>query len=105
MPSEPRATRPAEVEETGPWYSETSAEVDGARGSSVGPDPFRILLGAMAAAASSRSARTDRSDYGEEVPRRRQGGGCLGRLLMLVILLVALLLMAPVFLGALLGLN
>ena len=105
MPSRPRATRPPETDETGPWHTEAPAEVDSSRGSAVGPDPFRILLGAMAAAARARSARTDRPDYEEVVPRRRRGGGCLGRLLMLVILLIALFLMAPVFIGALLGFN
>ena len=105
VPSRPRATRPPETDETGPWHTEAPAEVDSSRGSAVGPDPFRILLGAMAAAARARSARTDRPDYEEVVPRRRRGGGCLGRLLMLVILLIALFLMAPVFIGALLGFN
>ncbi len=34
---------------------------------------------------------------------RRRGGGCVGRIFMLILFLIALFLMAPLFLGALLG--
>jgi hypothetical protein len=62
----------------------------------------------LGAAARSRRGRRDSPAYGEyedyeEPPRRRRGGGCLGRLLMLALLLFALFLMAPVLLGALLN--
>jgi hypothetical protein len=37
-----------------------------------------------------------------EAPRRRRGGGCIGRPLMLALLLFALMMMVPALLGALL---
>jgi hypothetical protein len=72
---------------------------DGGRGR---PDPTRLLLALFGAAARARrsSAEPYSADY---APRRRRGGGCLGRLIMLAVLLFLLFLMVPVFLGALLG--
>jgi hypothetical protein len=64
---------------------------------------LRILLGAMAAAARARTERAVRSSYDEVAPIRRRGSGCFGRIFMLVLFLIALFLMAPIFLGALLG--
>jgi hypothetical protein len=60
----------------------------------------------LGAAARSRRGARERPPYdgfGEAPPRRRRGGGCLGRLLMLVLLLFALFLLAPFLLGALLN--
>jgi hypothetical protein len=66
------------------------------------PDPTRLLLALFGAAARARRPRADPYS-GDYAPRRRRGGGCLGRLLMLAVLLFLLFLMVPVFLGALLN--
>jgi hypothetical protein len=57
----------------------------------------------MAAAARARSVRAERSGYEEFAPRRRRGGGCLGRILMLFLFLVALFVLGPIFLAAMFG--
>jgi hypothetical protein len=60
----------------------------------------------MLGAARHRRGRGRRAgfeEYEAVPPRRRRGGGCLGRLLMLALLLFALFLMVPVLLGALLN--
>ena len=94
------ASRSADLE-PGPWDADSPSELDRASGPSVRPDPFRVLLGAMAAAARARAA--ERSPYDDARPVRHGGGGCIGRIFMLVLLLVALVLMLPFFLSALLG--
>ncbi|WP_324808417.1 hypothetical protein SH584_02905 [Sphingomonas sp. LY29] len=81
----------------GPWSAGPTAEP---RGTGSAHDPFRILIGAMTAAARARSERAARREYGETVPVRRGGGGCVGRIFMLVLFLVALFLMLPILLGA-----
>ena len=103
-PSE-RPTPPAEREADmgmGPWGGPPPSDAgSGRRG--LGTDPFRILIGAMAAAARARSEGRGPRSY-EEAPRmRRGGGGCIGRIFMLILFLIALFLMAPLFLGALFG--
>ena len=85
--------------EMGPWGAGPPLEP---RGAAPAPDPFRILIGAMAAAARARSERAAGPEYREPV-RRRGGGGCVGRIFMLVLFLVALFLMLPIFLGAFFG--
>jgi len=57
----------------------------------------------MAAAARARTESAERSSDDEIAPVRRRGGGCVGRIFMLILFLIALFLMAPLFLGALLG--
>jgi hypothetical protein len=69
----------------------------------VRPDPLRILLGAVAAAARARAARAEHSPYDKMERTRPRGSGCIGRIIMLVLLLLAFVLMAPLFLSALLG--
>jgi hypothetical protein len=86
----------------GPWGVEAPAEpASGDR--APRPDPFRILLGAMVAAARARSERAERSGYEEVSATRRRGGGCLGRILMLLLFLIALFVLAPIVLAALFG--
>ena len=85
----------------GPWESDYAADPrDASRAS--GSDPFRLLLGAMVAAARARSERAASPGYDEVAPVRR-GGGCVGRIFMLILLLIAAILMAPIFLGTLFG--
>ena len=92
--------------ELGPWGTEAPDAPGTGRGRPSTPDPFRILLGAMAAAARARSMRTERSDVEDWEPTpRRRGGGCIGKLVMLLLILVTLFLLLPVLLGALLGLG
>lgn len=93
-----RRARPPEAE-PGPWTTEPAPPTGSA--GRTGPDPFSILIGAMTAAARARSERAARGGF--EGPLRRRGGGCLGRIFVLILFLAALLLLAPIFLGALLG--
>ncbi len=96
--------RPAEPDpRLGPWDTEASAAPGTEPSGPPAPDPFRILLGAVAAAARARSMRAERRDYDDLEPTRRRGGGCFGRVVMLLLFLIALFLLVPVFLGALLG--
>jgi hypothetical protein len=104
-PRPPAAIEPApEIygrdEEAGPW-GRTRRMPGGDR--PVAPDPGRLLLAMIEAAARARRGRPGGHGYEMEAPRRRRGGGCLGRLLMLALLLFALLLLVPALLGALLG--
>jgi hypothetical protein len=88
--------------DSGPWDALAPSEPGDTSYGSVRPDPLRILLGAVVAGARARAARTEHSRY-DEMERTPRGGGCIGRILMLVLLLVAFVLMAPLFLNALLG--
>jgi hypothetical protein len=94
-------------DDLGPW---------GRSGPAGGPgfeDPRRasadlgsLVAAMLGAAARSRRGRPERpafEEFEEPLPRRRRGGGCIGRLIMLALLLFALFLMAPLLLGALLG--
>lgn len=105
MPPRPRPTRPYDPVEHdgGPWDSRAGAAPSEIGYGSSRPDPLRILLGAVAAAARARAARAERTPYGEPRAMRPRGGGCLGRILMLVLLLLAFVVLAPLFLGALLS--
>jgi hypothetical protein len=109
-PERPRARPPVTIEtgpatggtddDFGPWGRESG----GARPPS--PDLGSLVAAMLGAAARSRRDRGRPSDpegYEEMAPRRRRGGGCLGRLLMLILLLFALFLLAPFLLGALLN--
>ena len=88
----------------GPWGGGAPAE-DPSLGDSRGarPDPTRLLLAIFSAAARARGSRSAPSDYEDDAPPRRRGGGCMGRLLMLALLLIGLFLIVPILLGALLG--
>ena len=102
----PAAVRPpphAPVEhDSGPWDSRAPSEPGDTAYGSVRSDPLRILLGAVAAAARARAARAEHSP--DELERTRpRGSGCVGRIIMLALLLLAFILMAPLFLSALLG--
>jgi hypothetical protein len=114
-PERPRA-RPAELAEprpdpygreddgVGPWGAGSPA---GSRLPSgdrpAGPDPASLLLAMLGAAARARRGRSEEFGYEVEAPRRRRGGGCIGRLLMLALLLFVLMLIVPMLLGALLN--
>jgi hypothetical protein len=111
---EPRTTRmadpPADLSgddgDLGPWEVRGSARRRGSSGDAPpGVDPARILLAVLGAAARARRGRGESTGYEGYAPEPRRGGGCLGRLLMLILLLFALFLIAPIFLGALLGLG
>ncbi|HEX8450230.1 MAG TPA: hypothetical protein VF652_11630 [Allosphingosinicella sp.] len=102
---EPDPPRGGTGDHSGPWASDPGP--GGIRPPS--PDLGSLVAAMLGAAARSRRGRGDRpgreeyEEYEEAPPRRRRGGGCLGRLLMLALLLFALFLMAPVLIGALLG--
>lgn len=113
-PPERRPARPPEVAErrpieygrddVGPWGGEGPAGPRGPGGDHrAGPDAASLLLAMLGAAARARRGRSEGFGYEVEAPRRRRGGGCIGRLLILALLLFALFLMAPFLLGALLG--
>jgi hypothetical protein len=68
-----------------------------------GPDPFRILLGAMMAAARARSARSEHFDHDHPTRLRPRGGCCFGRLLVFALLLLAFAVLAPMVFGMFLG--
>ena len=87
-----------------PWDTEV-AEVRRPYEERAASDPFRILLGALAAAARARSERVRGEGFEGRAPVPRRGGCCVGQVLMLVLLLGAFFLIAPMFLGALLGLR
>ena len=88
--------------ERGPWDADVAAESYGDSRRGPVADPFRVLLGAMAAAARARAERS--GSVGHDRPRHApRRGCCLGQVLMIFLFLAVLVLMAPVFLGALLG--
>lgn len=64
-----------------------------------GPNPWLDLVAAAARASIAR-----RGGPPPEREVRRGGGGCLGRMLLLLMILVALVILAPLVLGAFLGL-
>ena len=111
VPPRPRPTAvrrppppPADREtDLGPWGPVAPTELDRDSSRAAAPESWRILLGAMAAAARARTESAERSSDDEIAPVRRRGGGCVGRIFMLILFLIALFLMAPLFLGALLG--
>jgi hypothetical protein len=97
--------RPADREAgLGPWDSEPPPGLGGGGGPPAASDPLRILLGRVAAAARARTKRAEGASYDEVAPMPR-GGGCVARVFMLILFLMALALVAPLFLGALLGLR
>ena len=103
---EPRPDFDATGDDAGPWGGGGGGPA-GRPGPGGGRPPAPDLAGLVAAmlgaAARSRRGRGERPAYEEPAPRRRRGGGCVGRLLMLALLLFALFLMVPVLLGALLN--
>lgn len=65
------------------------------------PDPTRILLEMLSAAARTRRPS---EDYEPVMPRRR-GGGCLRMLFVVVLLIMGLFVFGPLLLSMLLGFN
>jgi hypothetical protein len=101
----PPTRRSTEADEPELWETEVPTRMDPGRLGRTGPDPFRILLGAMMSAARARSARADSLDHEDSLGGRPRGGCCLGRLLVLALLLFALALLAPMFFGVFFGFN
>lgn len=101
----PPTRRSVEADEPDHWETGSATRVDPGRLGATGPDPFRILLGAMMSATRARSARADHFDYEDPARARPRGGCCLGRLLVLALLLFALALLAPMFFGVFFGFN
>ena len=101
----PPTRRSAEADEPEHWGTGVPTRMDPGRLGPPGPDPFRILLGAMMSAALARSARADRLDHEDPIRVRPRGGCCLGRLLALALLLFALAILAPIFFGIFFGFS
>jgi hypothetical protein len=101
----PPTRGPFETEELEPWETGAPIRMEPGRPSPTGPDPFRILLGAMMSAARARSARAEYFDHEEPLRLRPRRGCCLGRLLVLALLLFALAILAPMIFGVVLGFN
>lgn len=101
----PPTRRSAEADEPELWETGVPTRMDPDRLGPAGPDPFRMLLGAMMSAARARSARADHLDFEDSIPMRPRGGCCLGRLLVLSLLLIAIALLAPMIFGVLLGFD
>lgn len=101
----PPTRRSAEADEAELWGTGVPTRMGPGLRGPAGPDPFRILLGAMMSAVRARSARAEDVDYEDSVRMRPRGGCCLGRLLVLALLLLALAILAPMIFGVFLGLN
>jgi hypothetical protein len=90
-----------------PWgHAAPPREFDGAEEfypPPAAPDPRRILLDILGAAARGRARRTMSPDYEGAHVRRR--GGCIGTLVTLVLLALGLFLLLPVILSIFLGIG
>ena len=93
----PPPVRPRRMDaDAGPWArAEDRPDLD-SRGPTA-PDPTRILLDMLSAAARSRPLMREYHDK----PRRR--GGCLRTLFMLALLLLGLFVLGPILLGMFMG--
>jgi len=87
------AAPPREIEEAEEIYPPPAAA----------PDPTRILLDMLGAAARRRAPRGVRPDY--EHPPVRRRGGCIRTLVTLVMLVIGLFLLLPVILSMFLGIG
>jgi cell division septation protein DedD len=70
----PPTRRPTLSEEPELWVRDTPVPMEPARPTAAGPDPFRVLIGALMSAARAGAVRADYAEYGECIKALCAGG-------------------------------